>query len=332
MADFYDDIAWADSVQAAAADTQAANEAAASYEFAMPDAVANNNWVDNLLGLGVSAGINYFGADDPVIPKAGYQGSIPKYDFVREQVPNTFDPNRRPGSSGRRYFTDGSYAPQGTAPAAPTAGGLAALNASNAAIAAAGMAPAAGMAAAPAGIAAAPAGIAAPAPLPVLGSDKEFGEKMFQESISRGKAQFPNIPSEYFDSVEYRNHVLDPNLQMVSMVDMPTKYFGMGVGDAAAASDKAFESWLARTGTNYTGPVGSPTSGILENEMRQVAPTKVHHVLLLYPEPGTGMRMMEQEGRLKFLLAWYRDLKMKCAKLLLLREIVSELLTVKKYT
>ena len=63
-----------------------------------------------------------------------------------------------------------------------------------------------------------------------------------------------------------------------------------------------------------------------------VKTTPVHHVLLLYPEPGTGMRMMEREGRLKFLLAWYRDLKMKCAKLLLLREIVSELLTVKKYT
>jgi len=167
MVDYYDVDAMnaAAAAAAAAADTKAANEAAASYEFAMPDAVANtatnNNWVDNLLGLGVSAGINYFGADDPVIPKAGYQGSIPKYDFVREQVPNTFDPNRRPGSSGRRYFTDGSYAPQGTAPAAPTAGGLAALNASNAAIAAAGMAPAAGIAAPAAGIAAPAAGMAA---------------------------------------------------------------------------------------------------------------------------------------------------------------------------
>ena len=37
----------------------------------------------------------------------GYQGGIPKYELEREQVPMTgvaFDPNRRPGSGGRRYF------------------------------------------------------------------------------------------------------------------------------------------------------------------------------------------------------------------------------------
>jgi hypothetical protein len=42
--------------------------------------------------------------------KVGYQGKIPEYRFVREQVPQTYDPNRRPGSGGQRYFTDVGYA------------------------------------------------------------------------------------------------------------------------------------------------------------------------------------------------------------------------------
>jgi len=36
----------------------------------------------------------------------GYQGGIPDYRVVRNPVQNSYDPNRRPGSRGRRYFTD----------------------------------------------------------------------------------------------------------------------------------------------------------------------------------------------------------------------------------
>ena len=67
-------------------------------------------------------------------PPTGYQGSVPNYDAVRERVPNTYDPNRRPGSGGQRYFTDTQYVPQveGATPVEPlTAEGLAALNAAN---------------------------------------------------------------------------------------------------------------------------------------------------------------------------------------------------------
>jgi len=42
-------------------------------------------------------------------PTSGYQGGIPDYTAVRQRVPMTgdgYDANRRPGSSGRRYFTD----------------------------------------------------------------------------------------------------------------------------------------------------------------------------------------------------------------------------------
>ena len=37
--------------------------------------------------------------------KVGYQGKIPEYTAVRERVPMTYDPTRRPGSSGHQYFT-----------------------------------------------------------------------------------------------------------------------------------------------------------------------------------------------------------------------------------
>lgn len=72
----------------------------------------------------------------------GYQGGIPDYTAVRERVPVTYDPNRRPGSGGQRYFTDVQYVPktgEGAAEAltaaqtaaAEQAQGLASLNAAN---------------------------------------------------------------------------------------------------------------------------------------------------------------------------------------------------------
>jgi len=91
-----------------------------------------------LLGAagGLAAGMGMFGSDDK--PK-GYQGKIPDLDIVRQQVSNTYDPNRRPGSGGLRYFTDTQYVPQkdtaGLATAQATAGtqatGLASLNTAN---------------------------------------------------------------------------------------------------------------------------------------------------------------------------------------------------------
>jgi hypothetical protein len=66
----------------------------------------------------------------------GYQGGIPSYSLVRERVQDTYDPNRRPGSGGRRYFSDVIYAPADGVEAAQTtaqeqAAGLASLNAAN---------------------------------------------------------------------------------------------------------------------------------------------------------------------------------------------------------
>lgn len=41
----------------------------------------------------------------------GYQGGIPQLVARREALPMPVDPDRRPGSGGRRYFTDVSYEP-----------------------------------------------------------------------------------------------------------------------------------------------------------------------------------------------------------------------------
>jgi hypothetical protein len=64
----------------------------------------------------------------------GYQGTIPKYQATRERVANTYDPLRRPGSGGQRYFTDMQYTPvteDTVAPTPTTAEGLEALNLAN---------------------------------------------------------------------------------------------------------------------------------------------------------------------------------------------------------
>jgi hypothetical protein len=59
---------------------------------------------------------------------AGYQGGIPSYTVARQQVPGTYDPDRRPGSGGQRYFTDVRYDGGDTS---AEAAGLAALNRAN---------------------------------------------------------------------------------------------------------------------------------------------------------------------------------------------------------
>jgi len=58
-----------------------------------------------LLG-GLASGASWA---QPQIQKTGYQGGIPTLTAVREQVPGTYDPNRRPGSGGQQYFTDTKY-------------------------------------------------------------------------------------------------------------------------------------------------------------------------------------------------------------------------------
>lgn len=89
--------------------------------------------------LNSSTGKNLLGGGSSTNRPVGYQGSIPEYTAVREQVQTPFDPNRRPGSGGQRYFSDTTYVkPSDTtaleaakAAARQQAAGLSALNVSN---------------------------------------------------------------------------------------------------------------------------------------------------------------------------------------------------------
>ena len=74
------------------------------------------NSTSNLLrALGIG-GAAYLAKDkgyfDPKRPKVGYQGKIPKYQAIQEQVTGRDDSDRRPGSGGRRYMSDVIYAQQ----------------------------------------------------------------------------------------------------------------------------------------------------------------------------------------------------------------------------
>ncbi len=95
-----------------------------------------NQLTDDPVKTGISLGgaylLNQSGIGQAQIPQTGYQGKIPELSMSRQVVPNTYDPNRRPGSSGQRYFTDPQYIPKSATPSTPmSAEGLAALNAAN---------------------------------------------------------------------------------------------------------------------------------------------------------------------------------------------------------
>ena len=96
------------------------------------DEASRANTMAGLLGGGYLINQSGLGAKNPAV--TGYQGKIPEYQATRARVPNTYDPLRRPGSSGQRYFTDTQYTPvteDTVAPTPATAEGLAALNAAN---------------------------------------------------------------------------------------------------------------------------------------------------------------------------------------------------------
>ncbi len=90
------------------------------------------NKVAGLAGLAGSA----FGLFPNSQPVTGYQGEIPRYRAVRSRVPGTFDPDRRAGSGGQRYFSDMQFVPDADREsvmqaAATEAKGLQAVNLAN---------------------------------------------------------------------------------------------------------------------------------------------------------------------------------------------------------
>ena len=77
---------------------------------AAADFISGSELGQGIGSLGAGLLLKQFGQLGDKPPVVGYQGKVPNYTAVREQVPTQQDPNRRPGSGGRRYFSDMMYA------------------------------------------------------------------------------------------------------------------------------------------------------------------------------------------------------------------------------
>ena len=63
--------------------------------------------------LGVAgAGASLLGLSGESRPPVGYQGKIPDYTATRSRVGGTYDPLKRAGSGGQRYFSDLQFTPK----------------------------------------------------------------------------------------------------------------------------------------------------------------------------------------------------------------------------
>jgi hypothetical protein len=67
------------------------------------------DWAKLALGASGLAAIYDKATTNPQKPTVGYQGGIPSLVASRAEVANTYDPNRRAGSSGQRYFSNSVY-------------------------------------------------------------------------------------------------------------------------------------------------------------------------------------------------------------------------------
>ena len=84
------------------------------------------------LGLVNSGGLSSLGDVEPQFNTAGNpvassnaggttDGTVPKYSYQRARVPGTYNPERRPGSRGQRYFSDSAFVPPESVAPAKTA-------------------------------------------------------------------------------------------------------------------------------------------------------------------------------------------------------------------
>ena len=85
------------------------------------ESILNSDLVGGVVQGAVGKGLSgYF---QPDVPKVGYQGKIPELQAVRERVPmqqpDEGEAPRRPGSAGRRYFSDTQFAGR-PSPSAPS--------------------------------------------------------------------------------------------------------------------------------------------------------------------------------------------------------------------
>lgn len=181
----------------------------------------------NLQALGGIGGgiLGALGAMSPNVKKVGYQGSIPKYDAVRNMVnaPPTRAQGYRPGQGGINYGGDVSFVPKGTGASAAATQPSQAVNQ------------------APAGMAGIMAGLAG------------MGGQMPQGGLPRAMPQPAQRPATaqpvaqddpFYQSAEYKAYQNDPSNMMGTMDMYDSPYFGrVSSGSAGRAMDAAYEKY-----------------------------------------------------------------------------------------
>jgi len=90
-----------------------------AYEDLAPSGIDWGNLLTSLGPTAVAGVLQGTGLLSGSQQKSGYQGGIPSLTATRQQLPIDYNADRRPGSMGRRYFTDMVYAPKATAPTTP---------------------------------------------------------------------------------------------------------------------------------------------------------------------------------------------------------------------
>ena len=91
-------------------ETEAGSNNLLSYAFYDDEGNLDFAKTAGLLG-GIASTTGLLGSDGTPAP-VGYQGTIPDYDATRSRVANTYDPTRRAGSGGQRYFSDMRFTPK----------------------------------------------------------------------------------------------------------------------------------------------------------------------------------------------------------------------------
>ena len=91
-------------------ETEAGSNNLLSYAFYDDKGKLDFAKTAGLLG-GIASTTGLLGSDGTP-PPVGYQGTIPDYDATRSRVANTYDPTRRAGSGGQRYFSDMQFTPK----------------------------------------------------------------------------------------------------------------------------------------------------------------------------------------------------------------------------
>jgi hypothetical protein len=140
---------------------------------ALKSKFVNPDGSPNLAGIG-AIGMTLYGLTNKD-KQGGYNKPVPKMDMVREQIQYN-DPNRRPGESGRQYFTDPRFAAQGNAEALAAAKAASAEQAS--------------------GLQAAMQAAPAPAPNPYAGKMKMAYNPQPVANTETTGAGLPQIPTQ----------------------------------------------------------------------------------------------------------------------------------------